>query len=151
MLPEKTFDPLKVFGCTMNSETKRLESNLHHQQNLSPNINRSKSMPFAKYTCCVFHWKEYLASMNEKKKNDQSVRCPERELCDLQSVEDLCDCKKDIGLISNLTNALLSPKYSVRFKKSEFDLRTSITEQSKNGKETEIDNLLNEMNSFELI
>ena len=148
MLPEKTFDPLKVFGCKMNSETKRLESN--NQQNSSPNISRSKSMPFAKYTCCVYHWKEYLATMNENHKSDQSVPCPDRELCDLLLVEDLCDCKTDTGFISNLTNALLSPKHSVRFKKSDFDLRTSATEKSKNGKEA-IDNLLNEMNSFELI
>lgn len=148
MLPEKTFDPLKVFGCTMNAETKRLESN--HIQNSSPSISRSKSMPFAKYTCCVFHWKEYLATLTENQKNDKSIPCPERELCDVLLVDDLCDCKTDTELISNLTNALLSPKHSVRFKKNDFQLRKSTTDHSKNGKET-IDNLLNEMNNFELI
>lgn len=58
-LPTKTFDAKKMFGCGIDPSTKKLEESRRATVGV-PGADIS-SMPFARYTCCAFHWKEYLS------------------------------------------------------------------------------------------
>lgn len=158
-LPVKTFDPYKMFGCEYNTNTKRLEKRKFGP--LDPTIlNRSQSMPFTEYTCCLFHWNQYLASLNEftpmfSCENEADFHpCVKKDPLPVRK-PNCCDCEDEIKKPeqqqqqqqecddSDLMNALLSPKHSVRYKK------TSTPKSSKKNSSSDINN--NENNQAEFL
>ncbi|KPM07917.1 hypothetical protein QR98_0064290 [Sarcoptes scabiei] len=73
LLPKKTFDPLKVFGCSIDTDTNKLlerkEQESNDQNRVCQRTKRELSLskmapsdliPLEQYTCCALHWQEYL-------------------------------------------------------------------------------------------
>ena len=137
-LPTKTFDPLKMFGCRYNEETRRLERVVDADTgDGSTGMPRSLSMPVSQFTCCLHHWKEYLNAL--AKTDPAMMACNVQKDTETQSsnlktaaevsvkalpsnVHD-CDCEHYHECLpaSDLMNALLSPQHSLRYKKSRHD------------------------------
>lgn len=120
-LPAKTFNVRRAFGCDYNFQTQRLEKSINSN---NESMIRSQSMPFSQYTCCMYHWKQYLSTIAEpslvvKCDNKKTLpRCSPKCYASNRSESD-CDSEtEDLIVASELMNALLSPKHSVRFKKS---------------------------------
>ena len=130
-LPIKTFNHMKIFGCTYNNETKKLE-----KKNNIDCIPRSQSMPFS---CCQHHWKEYLNSVaksghiikpdyshchmtNSTQHHHHPIKLCYTPKCDhkcfvLSNLEaSACenDAEQECFFSSDLMNALLSPQHSFR-------------------------------------
>lgn len=132
-LPSKTFDPVKMFGCKVNGETKRLEKATNDDCPDSLGMPRSQSMPCSRYTCCLHHWKEYLSALSKANQtleyshpdgppkqvtsghSSAAVNWAHHQLGPLISEE--CECEDECAS-SDLMNALLSPQHSFRYKKS---------------------------------
>lgn len=147
-LPCKTFDPLKMFGCKYNEETRRLERVYETSDGSPSNMPRSLSLPVSQFTCCLHHWKEYLNALaqtdpvmvacnhqkdNENSNNSNLKQLPEEtvklgtttayEVHPFSSITHECDCEHYHECLpsSDLMNALLSPQHSLRYKKSKHE------------------------------